>query len=40
MIDTMLSNEVCLDLIREGAVEYEVPGIAEIKEDYGKVKQI
>ena len=30
MIDTMMSNEICLDLIREGAVEYEVPGIAEI----------
>jgi hypothetical protein len=30
MIDTLLSNEVCRDLIREGSVEYEVPGIAEI----------
>jgi len=31
LIDTMMSNEVCRGLIREGNVEYEVPGIAEIK---------
>ena len=30
MIDTMMSNEVCRDLIQDGVVEYEVPGIAEI----------
>jgi hypothetical protein len=30
MIDTMMSNEVCLDLIQGENVEYEVPGIAEI----------
>ena len=31
LIDTMMSNEVCRGLIRDGNVEYEVPGIAEIK---------
>ena len=31
LIDTMMSNEVCRSLIRDGNVEYEVPGIAEIK---------
>jgi len=31
MIDTMMSNEVCKSLIRGDNVEYEVPGIAEIK---------
>tara|TARA_R110000751_G_scaffold70323_2_gene142651 strand:+ start:568 stop:1299 length:732 start_codon:yes stop_codon:yes gene_type:complete len=31
MIDTMMSNEVCRSLIEDGDVEYEVPGIAEIK---------
>jgi len=30
MIDTMMSNEICLDLIQGENVEYEVPGIAEI----------
>ena len=31
MIDTMMSNEVCKSLIQGDNVEYEVPGIAEIK---------
>jgi hypothetical protein len=31
LIDIMMSNEVCRSLIRDGNVEYEVPGIAEIK---------
>jgi len=31
LIDTMMSNEVCRSLIQGGNVEYEVPGIAEIK---------
>ena len=31
LIDVMMSNEVCRSLIRDGNVEYEVPGIAEIK---------
>lgn len=31
LIDTMMSNEVCRSLIQDGNVEYEVPGIAEIK---------
>ncbi len=31
LIDTMMSNEVCRGLIRDGNVEYEVPGIVEIK---------
>jgi len=31
LIDVMMSNEVCRGLIRDGNVEYEVPGIAEIK---------
>ena len=31
MIDTMMSNEVCKGLIQGDNVEYEVPGIAEIK---------
>jgi hypothetical protein len=30
LVDTMMTNEVCRDLIRGKNVEYEVPGIAEI----------
>jgi len=34
LVDVMMSNEFCRDLIRGKNVEYEVPGIAEI---YGKL---
>ena len=34
LVDIMMSNEFCRDLIRGKNVEYEVPGIAEI---YGKL---
>lgn len=30
LVDVMMSNEICSDLIRGDNVEYEVPGIAEI----------
>jgi len=30
LVETMMSNEVCRSLIRDGNVEYEVPGITEL----------
>lgn len=32
LIDTVMSNKVCYDLIKSPSVEYEVPGIVEIED--------
>jgi hypothetical protein len=38
MIDTMLSNDVCKNLIRSNNAEYELPGIGEICDRFWKGK--
>ena len=38
LIDTMLSNDTCVSLIRGDNVEYEVPGVAEIEGELWKGK--
>jgi hypothetical protein len=38
MIDTMLSNDVCKNLIRSNNAEYELPGVGEICDRFWKGK--
>jgi hypothetical protein len=38
MVDKIMSNKVCKDLITEGSVEYEIPGIKEIEGQMWKGK--
>ena len=38
MVDKVLANDVCKDLIRAQKVEYEIPGIAEIEGEMWKGK--
>ena len=38
LTDTMLDNKICHDLIRNGNVEYEQPGIAKLEGHYWKGK--
>ena len=38
MVDTVLANNVCKDLIRGKKVEYEIPGISEIEGELWKGK--
>tara|TARA_R110002012_G_scaffold85883_7_gene213975 strand:+ start:3835 stop:4566 length:732 start_codon:yes stop_codon:yes gene_type:complete len=38
LTDKMLSNKICNDLIRQGSVEYEVPGITKLENQMWKGK--